>query len=318
MSKDISLLRLLNLPAFNKLDELAALIHVEVGLLSNFCNHSHRYYRKFSIPKSNGKRRIIKQPSKNLKAVQAWILRNILDKFQPTPYAMAFIKGKNILDHTSPHVNNRYFLIVDLEEFFPSITKRRIENVFHLMGYSRKASKILASLCTCSFSLPQGGVTSPAISNMIAAKLDRRLAGFTSRRNIIYTRYADDLTFSSNNPEILNGALSRIYSIIKTEHFKPNYKKTRFMGPRRSCKITGLVKNNNEPIFSIGKKKRRILRAIMHAYLIKKKPDPKYSSEASIMGWLSFLKKIDPINYDKLSIYWKKLKEEANANNHEK
>lgn len=200
--------------------------------------------------------REIRQPRKDLKAIQAWILRNILDKLAPSPYATAYIKNKNISGNISPHVHNRYFICLDMDDFFPSISIRRVEKVYSLIGYSKKSAYVLARLCTCSNSLPQGAVTSPALSNLIAAKFDRRIAGYTSRRNITYTRYADDITLSSNNPVILCKSLPRIIKIIKSEHFEPNMNKLRVLGPKKRCLITGLVKNSSESKFGIGKRRR--------------------------------------------------------------
>ena len=194
------LLRLMSLPVFSDEKELAEVMHVDFRLIRKFCGGQKYFYRRYTIPKSNGKRREILQPCKDLKALQSWILRNILDRLAPTPYATAYVKDKNLLHNVSPHSANRYFLCLDLEDFFPSISDGRVANIFRLIGYSWRAAFFLSALCTCDGGLPQGAVTSPALSNLVAAKLDRRIAGFTSRRNIVYTRYADDITLSSNNP----------------------------------------------------------------------------------------------------------------------
>lgn len=301
----------MNLPVFSNEKELASLMHVDpgrIGLLSKF---SHRYYKRYEIPKSNGGLREIRQPRKDLKGIQAWILRNILDKLNPSPYATAYIKKRNILGNVSPHCINRYFICLDLEDFFPSISIRRVTKVFFLIGYSKKAASILAMLCTCSGSLPQGAVTSPSLSNLIAAKLDRRIVGYASRRNIIYTRYADDITLSSNNPIMLCLSLPIVIKIINSEHFKSNMNKLRVLGPRRRCSITGLVKNNSESKFGIGKKKKRQMRAVMHHFLFCKTKDSKYSSEESIIGWLNYLKSVDKESYGQMDSYWNRLKNNA-------
>jgi retron-type reverse transcriptase len=234
-------------------------------------------------------------------------LRNILDKLTPTPYATAYVKKKSLLHNVSPHSANRYFLCLDLENFFPSISTNRTANIFRLIGYSWRAAFFLSELCTCDGGLPQGAVTSPALSNLAAAKLDRRIAGFTSRRNIVYTRYADDITLSSNNPASLCKVLPTIMRIIKNERFQPNLEKTRLVGPRRRCLVTGLVKNTDEPRFGIGRYKKRRMRAVMHNLLIKGKTDIKYDSAESILGWLSFLKGVDEESYEQMNRTWENL-----------
>ncbi len=151
------------------------------------------------------------------------------------------------------------------------------------------------------------GVTSPSLSNLIAATLDRRIGGYTSKRHIVYTRYADDITLSSNRTEVLHNALPTILNIIKSEKFKPNMKKLRFMGPRRKCLITGLVKNSSEPNFGIGKKKKRHMRAVIFNTYIKLIEDKEYKNRESIDGWLRFLKSVDDISYNQMLNYQEKM-----------
>jgi len=185
--------------------------------------------------------------------------------------------------------------------------------VFSLIGYSEKTVSTLAMLCTCNGSLPQGAVTSPSLSNLIAAKLDRRIAGYTSRRNITYTRYADDLTLSSNKDAVLCQSFPRILKIIKSEHFKLNMDKLRVLGPRKRCSITGLIKNNAEPKFGIGKKKKRQMRAVIHHFLFDLSKDNKYTNEASIMGWLNYLKSVDKGSFKQMNNYWNRLKQKSTS-----
>lgn len=304
---NIAQLRLFNLPVFSGSYELAPLIHINPGLLAAFNKVPYKFYRKYKITKSDGGYREIRQPRRDLKGVQAWILRNILDKLTPSVYATAFIKGKSIKDNLDPHVNNRYFICLDMEDFFPSISIRRVMRIFSLVGYSDRASSVLARLCTCKNNLPQGAVTSPALSNLIASKLDRRISGYTSKRNITYTRYADDITLSSNNPIILCQSLPRILKIVGSEHFKPNMDKLRVLGPRRRCSITGLVKNSSEAKFGIGKKKKREIRAIMHHLVFRTDNDTKYKDEESIHGWLEYLNSVDGESFDQMNLYLSKL-----------
>jgi len=307
------LLRLLNLPVFSNSRELAEAMHIDPAqiILFNRYAHAGHYYYEYEIPKSNGGSRTINQPGRRLKAIQAWILRNILDKLTPSPHATAFEKGKNLKDNVVAHSNNSYFLCMDLEDFFPSIKTWRVIHIFSLVGYPTRAAATLGNLCTCKNCLPQGGVTSPSLSNLIAGKLDRRMAGYTSRRNIIYTRYADDMTFSCNNPRVLCRALPMLRKIVKTSGFKVNNKKQRMFGPRRRCLITGLVKNNSEPRFGIGRKKKRHIRAVLHNLIIKGNSDDTYRDENSVLGWLNYLKSVDGDSFQQMNNYYEHLKQKA-------
>ncbi len=286
-------------------------MHVDPALLVAISRKSRRFYRIYTIPKNSGGKREIRQPNKTVKAIQAWILRSILDKLESSPYATAYVRRKGLSDNVLPHRFNRYFICIDLKDFFPSISSRRVAKVFSLLGYSRSAATILSRLCTCKGNLPQGAVTSPALSNLIASKLDRRIAGYTSKRNIVYTRYSDDITLSSNNRRELIKSLPVILNIIKTEHFKPNLDKLRVLGPRRRCYITGLVKNSQEAKFGIGKWKKSRMRAVMHHHVFNLKTDVKYTSETSILGWLNYVEHIDRDSYAQMNRYWNRLREKS-------
>jgi len=303
----------MNLPVFLDEEELASLMHVDTALIKILTKHQDRFYKRYEMQKANGGIREIRQPSKDLKGIQAWILRNILDKFSPSPFATAYRKGMNVLDNVLPHFNNRYFICLDIKDFFPSISIDKVVAIFLLVGYSKNAALILANLCTCENSLPQGAVTSPSLSNLVAAKLDRRIAGFTSRRNIIYTRYADDITLSSNNPVLLNQSLPTMRRILKSEDFRLNEDKLRVLGPRKRCLVTGLVKDNSESRFGIGRINKRHMRAVMHHCLFNLNRDEKYQNKQSVIGWLNYLKGVDEKSFEQMNRYWEQLNDKVNS-----
>src|SRR5271157_5030092 len=177
MSKTPASMHLLGFPTFNTVKGLAALMHIDERRLAILALRPERFYRRYRIPKRQGGWREIKSPNKELKAVQAWILRKILDKLSTSPYATAYVKGRRLLDNVSPHMSNRYFLSVDIRDFFPSVSSLRVHHLFKRMGYSKLAASKLGRLCSFFSGLPQGAVTSPALSNLICVSLDRRLAG---------------------------------------------------------------------------------------------------------------------------------------------
>lgn len=310
MSCNTELLRMLNCPVFGTFDEMSRTMHVSRLALSLYSTYSHRYYRRYHITKANGSPREIRQPNPTMKGLQAWILRNVLDKLQPSQYATAFVKKKGLIDNVLPHRQNRFFLCLDMEDFFTTISTRRVAKIFGLVGYGHRMAKVLARICTCDGSLPQGSVTSPALSNLIAAKLDRRIAGFAERRGIAYTRYADDITLSSGNPHILSASIHRVLGIIKSEHFRPNDAKTRLLGPRRCCHITGLIKNTNDDRFGIGRQKKRRMRSIMYHSVRGTRTDVYYRDRESIEGWLSFVNSVDSQSYKQMRKYWDSLLEQ--------
>ncbi|HQN32304.1 MAG TPA: retron St85 family RNA-directed DNA polymerase [Sedimentisphaerales bacterium] len=310
MDGNIRLLRLLGLPVFSDCRELADAMHVDstqVVLFNRYAYAGH-YYLEYPIPKAGGGARIIRAPGKRLKAIQAWVLRNILDKLTPSPYATAFRKGMNLTNNVTPHQSSSYFLCLDIEDFFPSIKVWRVSQIFKLVGYSSRAARTLANLCTCRGELPQGAVTSPAISNIAAGRLDRRLGVACARRNIVYTRYADDMTFSCNNPRVLCRVLPMFRRIVQTSGFKLNDRKQRFSGPRRHSRVTGLVKNTAEPKFGIGRKKKRQMRAAVYNLLVRNQPGPQYATLAAIEGWLSYARSVDSDSAAQMSAYYEHLR----------
>ena len=173
------------LPIITDITHLAYLLHVSVPFLIDIhSNILNEYYTK-NIPKKSGGVRVIEAPSVKLKGIQAWILRNILDKVVASPYSTAYRKGCSIVDNANPHQNGLFFLSFDLKNFFPSIWERRIVGIFSSLGYSKIVSQFLAHLCTFRGHLPQGAVTSPALSNMAAYHLDYRLGGYAGKKNML-------------------------------------------------------------------------------------------------------------------------------------
>lgn len=303
-----NLLKLYNMPVFSNLHDFSELCHISSYKIFSIINNSYTFYRRYEIPKKSGNFRTIYQPRADVKAIQAWILRNILDKIQPSEHSTAFRKNYSVLDNAKPHSLNRYFLSLDIKDFFTSISIGQVANLFKTIGYNSEQAHILSRLCTCSNFLPQGGVTSPAISNLVVSKMDRRISGYCSKRNIIYTRYADDMTFSSNNRNILNSSKKYLIKIIENEKYEINTDKTRFSGPRIKTKVTGLIKNSSEPKFGIGKRNKNHMRSIIFNLLVNKRViNQKYSSIESVKGWLAFTKHVDIDSYNYLNKYFNRL-----------
>ena len=124
------------------------------------------FYRHFSIPKKNGSFRSIDEPLPDLKYVQTWILRNILEQCSVSEYAKAFVKGRTLKHNARFHRAQNVVVTMDIKDFFPSISIDEIVNIFENMGYFHDVSCFLAYLCCYNGTLPQGAPTSPYLSNM--------------------------------------------------------------------------------------------------------------------------------------------------------
>jgi RNA-directed DNA polymerase len=280
------------LPVITDLRSLSDRTGLSRRLLYKLSVVGDRFYHRFEKPKKSGGSRTIMNPSQEMKAAQAWILRNLLERVELHPAATGFRKGHNIADNATPHAHNRYFLSLDIEDFFPSIRYGKVYSTFKSLGYNSHVAHILAKLCTCDGKLPQGGVSSPALANIVCMKLDRRISGFVGRRNVAYTRYADDLTFSGMVPNRLMSIKPTIQHIVEDEGFRLNSAKTRLKGPRQQCKVTGLVLSDGH--VGLERKQKRNLRAAIHC-LVLGRPSPKGLtwSQVQVRGWLAFVKSVD-------------------------
>ncbi len=291
-----------SLPLIESIGDLCSATHLSKSLLFNLSKFADTYYKRFEIPKKNraGTREIC-SPRAELKAVQAWILRNILDKITVHPSATGFRLGRNILANVVPHRHNRWVICLDIEDFFPSIGYGKVWTIFRTLGYSKHIAHVFACLCTCNGTLPQGGVTSPALSNVVCSRLDRRLSAYCGRRDVVYTRYADDLTFSAGRPQVLVPVRQMAEMILRDEGFQLNDAKTRIMGPRQRRKVTGLVISDGGGI-GIGRKQKRVLRAKIFGLFTNSdiSEDERNRLKIEIDGWFAFLRDVDRTAFKQL------------------
>lgn len=279
----------LGLPHITDLESLSNSIGVSKTLLYLLTNKTNDYYTSFSIPKKNGEERKIDSPKYSLKLIQKWILVEILEKIPVSDEAMAFKKGFGIgiKKNAEYHSNSSYLLQLDLKDFFYSIKRRQVFYLFKNLGYNMFVSNLLTNLCTYKESLPQGGICSPYLSNLISIKLDARLVGLCSRRDILYTRYADDLTFSCDNKIVLQKVKKVIEDIVVDEGYKVNHNKTRLLSPSSHKLITGITVNDG--YIKASKKLKKKVRAMIHNAIVR----ADYSKVNQIRGYISFINSIE-------------------------
>lgn len=298
-------LRLHDLPIIDNIDDFSNITRLSKGLIYRMASRSEYYYRICTIPKKSGGERILACPSATLKAVQGWILHTILNPLHVSDVCKGFVRKKSILHNAIPHIRANAVMSMDIDNFFPSISAKRIYWVFTSAGYGRTAAGLLTSLTTYKGALPQGAPTSPKLSNLVCHRMDARISGYTGKCGIIYTRYADDLTFSAFRPEVLCHSKSFIEMIIEDEGFLLNTKKFRIAGPSRCRRVTGLVLGSEG--VGIGRKKYRDIRVKLHKLSQEDKDKVESHTINHIRGWLSFIKGVDPNRYDMLRTYIGKL-----------
>ncbi|WP_396269510.1 retron St85 family RNA-directed DNA polymerase [Klebsiella pneumoniae] len=291
--------QLLSLPILENVDDLSQSLRLPKEVISKFSFNNDKYYHRIEMKKKSGGVRHIESPLKELKAIQRWVLRYILDKLSPSVYAKGFVRKKSILDNAKPHEGNQYVLNLDLQDFFTNVKASHIYTLFKNIGYNNKIAFILTSFCTKGGYLPQGAPTSPALSNLVCLRLDHRVSTYCKKRALTYTRYADDLCISGNKIIILQKASYLIKDIIVDEGFAINSRKEKFLGPKVRREVTGLTVT---PRITISKKDYCVYRKRIYDLVRNEIPN----KNNIIEGILSFVRSIDKDKAKKLSAFYQK------------
>ena len=231
-----------------------------------------RTYRSRWVPKSRGGARLLEIPTPLLRRTQRRLLDLVLNHVTPHPAAHGFRAGRSAITNAAEHCGRAAVVRFDLTDFFPSIPAARAYRIFRSLGYTDAVVRLLGGLCTTRLPrsgwdarphpapdgsdypvwarlntrhLPQGAPTSPALANLVAFRLDCRLAGLADACGATYTRYADDLTFSGGE-ELRRAAarLARRVALVAVEEgFVVNRGKTRVLGRGGRQTVTGVVVN---------------------------------------------------------------------------
>ena len=306
-----------NLPGFANIEELAKAMDTTVGTL-RFLAFDRKtsevsHYIHFKLPKKTGGHRLISAPKPKLKSAQKWILENILNKIEVHDSAHGFLPTKNIVSNAEVHVGSKMLINFDLENFFPSISYKRVKGVFKSFGYSESIATVLGLICTTpeveeieidgknyfvglgERRLPQGSPASPMLSNIIARRFDKGLTKVAENLGFKYTRYADDLSFSTkSNDTEFKKLMSQVRYITKEQGFKINENKTRILRRGRQQEVTGIVVNEK---VSIDRKTLRKFRAVLHQAENRSLEGLNWGNSsdiiASMQGYASFVFMVD-------------------------
>ena len=274
------------LPAIESLRDLAQWLHLDESELAWFSdlkglgakggyvqsNAKLAHYNYRLLTKASGGLRMIEAPKAHLKMMQRQILAEILDRVPVHDAAHGFVRGRSIRSFAAPHVGRRVVLRMDLEDFFPSISGRRVQAFFRTAGYPESVADLLGGLCSNAVPrgawagvsrgddsallfearklyarphLPQGAPTSPALANVCAYRVDCRLSALARAAGAAYTRYADDLAFSGDaefDRDVERFGV-RAAAILLEEGFRVQHRKTRVMRQGVRQYLAGLVVN---------------------------------------------------------------------------
>jgi len=234
-------------------------------------------YKVYTIPKKTaGERRTIAQPAREVKILQRWIVANVLADFPVHPSATAYLKGRNILDNARRHLGTRFLLKLDFKDFFPSIVSGDLRVCLQARNLELSLPD-LDVLCRILFWRPRGtrqlklsigAPSSPALSNVLLYDFDSRIAACCDEREVRYTRYVDDLTFSSNIPgslQEIHRAVREICGSMRSPQLQLNEAKMVGTSKKHRRRVTGLLLTNDGEV-SLGRDKKRAIRAGVHQF----------------------------------------------------
>lgn len=272
--------------------------------LLDLSGNTDSLYSVYQRRKKNGKLRIITAPPEELKALQAefaqFLNTEYKDFFDKRPHITGFVPNRNIINNAEVHLNKEWLVNIDLKDFFPSITAELIEKlVLKDIKFKNYNTKEMLHLVCYKGVLPQGSPCSPVIANIVAAKLiDEDLLDAAMYYDLAFTRYADDLTFSTNKLLMRDQVIHFTDIICKivnnSQHLKVNDQKINIKHRSQKQMVTGVLVNNKE--VGVNKVLRNRLRAILHQHAILDKP-----LDDKVCGILGFIKQVNTEQFTKLT-----------------
>lgn len=292
-----------------------------------------RNYRYRWVPRRSGPPRVLEAPKARLKEIQRWLLREILDQVPPHDAAHGFTRGRSVLTHVAQHTEQRVVLRLDLRDFFASVSAGRVYGIFRTLGYGPRVAHVLTGLSTNAIPaavwsqvpspaqpsliqphfwlgrqlatphLPQGAPTSPALANLAAFRLDRRLTGLSAASDLRYSRYADDLTFSGTGLTCRRRRpfVEIVAEIAADEGFRLHPHKSTLRTASQRQLVTGVVVNAtpNAPRADYDR-----LKAILHRLVINgpvaHNPDQPVDLQAHLRGRVAWITSLNPRRGEKL------------------
>jgi len=270
-------------------------------------------YIHFKMAKKTGGFREISAPKPQLKRLQYWILENILNRVAVSDEAHGFVTNRSIVTNATPHIGKAVIINCDLENFFPTLSYPRVKGLFKSLGYSAEVATVLAILTTEAETkevvldgeklylytgnryLPQGSPASPMITNLICRKLDKRMKSVAHMFGFTYTRYADDMTFSSSEYTYIHNMMNYIETVTYEEGFVLHPKKTKIIRKGSRQEVTGIVVNEK---LSINRKELKNFRALLYQIEQSGVEGKSWHGKsenlmASIWGYANFIKMVD-------------------------
>lgn len=260
-------------------------------------------YKVYEVKKRQvGKMRTIAQPAREVKALQYWVMSKILRRFPVHSSALAYRRGRSIVSNAKPHAKKRFLLKLDFTDFFHSVIAADLVRLLNINCNPEFDAEDMEHLSRILFwrkekgsdlVLSIGAPSSPLLSNIVMYEFDKRVFEYCRSVDAVYTRYADDLTFSTNKRDTLRAVAAEVVRLcgdLRSPRLRLNHEKTVHASRKSSRRVTGLVLTN-EGTVSIGHGRKREIRAAVHHFKLGRLDD---TASVSLGGSLAFINSVEP------------------------
>lgn len=298
----------------NLLDKISQDLNIPESMLEEALMYSRSRVKLIRIPKRDGGERKVFQPSKKLKVIQYWLIKNVFSKMKIHESAMAYRERISIRGNAVKHANNKYFLKLDFKNFFPSIKFKDLTPYLHSWhkktkpewNLNKKTTSTIKQACFYKEDrLPIGYPSSPIISNIVMYNIDLSITSLLTKNKgslgkVDYTRYADDLVFSTNKKGSCKKILSKVERLIdkvETPKLSINRKKTNFVSSSGGSAIVTGLRICHDGHITLHRKYKDKIRLLISLY---KKGVLSNGDISKLRGHLAYVKNVDSVFYTKL------------------
>lgn len=273
--------------------------------LNWYAETASKRYKAYQIPKRNGDFRTIQHPSKQLKAIQRWLNVSLIAQLPVHHCATAYAKGSSIRDNACRHLMSNFTLRVDFRDFFPSFQAEHINRFFQeksassLTSLSEDDILFIQRIVCRNGALTIGAPSSPFLTNAMMYEFDLSISRWCSERSMTYSRYADDIFISTQEPNTLGEAFTKIREITSEYRFASlqlNNQKTCFLSRKYRRTITGVILTPARKL-SVGRERKMRLKADVYAFKNQRLP---FDEWKSVRGLLAFVSDVEPTFYEVL------------------
>ena len=264
---------------------IALILGISPMLVSKVQSNSGHYYRSFKLRKKGGGKRKIESPRVFLKVIQQFLNDYILSGLSLHHSVHSYRLNRGIITNASLHSGRMFVGNFDIKNFFGSITLDQVKDHLESVGFDSTSAQTIGGLCCKNDRLPQGACTSPTVSNFILFDFDEKMYEHCKTLNLVYSRYADDITISGDRRDLIVASIEKAEKMLKQRYkFMLNKKKTRISSKYYQQRVTGIVVNEN---VLPPRKFRRDVRLAFHKASMRERIDEKEA--LTLRGYYSYL-----------------------------